>query len=390
MNLIEPEHQTSIIASFREYQYLKLDYFIDLGIRYLQNFGLQVDSKYYSGINSIKKTIEHNYVNLAHFDSTQYKIKINDNDKKNWFLALSIPNLVHGCFFKLNQTWYIPILYIIDEPIVIKENSIKLDSLFQPITLFLKERRAIFLGINWGLNDFLNFLTWNWQPEYRESTRQILNLEFSKNINSITTTFANRLNCLQEYDVVKNKIIELFFDEYTLKLYNKIYNLNDFDRILLLTMFKKYEQTFEHKYIKFNDLRHKRLAFIEIILKSYFKSVAMCAKLLLNNTNLINIKMKLSEIVDHFFSILHGNSLYDTVNGFSGILLHKATFKNPFGLGELPKEVASIHWTHKGRICPNSISNHDPGQDIFLVPTQIIDTEYGLFHFKPEEMEFPS
>ena len=70
--------------------------------------------------------------------------------------------------------------------------------------------------------------------------------------------------------------------------------------------------------------------------------------------------------------------------------MHKATFDNPYGSGELPKEVSSIHWTHKGRICPNSISNKKSGRDIFLVPNQNIDLDYGIFKFTDEEMEKPS
>lgn len=155
-------------------------------------------------------------------------------------------------------------------------------------------------------------------------------------------------------------------------------------------LFRRYEQINEGKTYKFNDLRHKRLIFIEMLLKPYFKAISTASKALINGHQVFTSKLSGEDLVQNFFKNLHANSFYDTVNGYSGILAHKATFKNPYGSSELPKEVASIHWTHKNRICPNSISNKDAGQDIFLVPDQDIDLDYGIFKFKPEEMELES
>ena len=140
--------------------------------------------------------------------------------------------------------------------------------------------------------------------------------------------------------------------------------------------------------IPFIDLRFKRLTFIEPLLRPYFKSITQASSLLLKGIQPRTLNIKLDSIVKKgFFGDLDGNSLYDLVNGFSGILSHKASFKNPFGKGELPKEVSSIHFTHKGRICTSSISNHDPGQIINLIPDQDIDYRYGIFMFTDEELE---
>ena len=391
MNLLEFNNTpiNSLIGIYRSYQYNKIDYLLDLGIRYLNNLGLQVDSKVYPNISGILKTKDSNYTKINHFDTTQYKIKIID-DKQNWFLVLSIPNLIDGVFFKLNQSYYIPILYIIDEPIVVKEESIKLDSLFQPISLYFKNRTVTFLGESYWLSDFFDFMTYYWDVDTRKNIESLLDIKFTGKLQSIIDIFANKLNCLQDYDVIKNKINLLFFDEWTSDLYKKYYNIETFDDILMTVLYKRYDQVVNDQVYKFNDLRHKRLIFIEMLLKPYFKNISLCAKLLLKNNVILNSKMKIKDIIDHFFSTLNGNSLYDTVNGFSGILTHKATFKNPFGSGELPKEVSSIHWTHKNRICPNSISNHDSGQDVFLVPNQQIDLDYGMFSFTEEEMNYPS
>lgn len=391
MNLINSNNNItdSLISLYRSYQYNKIDYLLDLGIRYLHEFGLQVDQNVYSNMSNIIKVQDSNYTKINYFDTTQYKIKLID-DKQNWFLTLSIPNLIDGMFFKLNQTYYIPILYITDEPIVIKEESIKLDSLFQPISLYFKQGTVTFLNESYWLADFFDFMTFFWDQGLRTEIQKLLEIRFNGNLTTLIDIFADKLNCLQDYEIIKNRIKQLFFDEWTLNLYKKYYNINTFDDVLLQVLSKRYDQLVYHKTYKFNDLRHKRLIFIEMLLKPYFKNISICAKLLLKNNIILNSKLKIKDIIDYFFSILNGNSLYDTVNGFSGILAHKATFKNPFGSGELPKEVSSIHWTHKNRICPNSISNHDSGQDVFLVPNQKINLDYGMFSFTEQELEYPS
>lgn len=388
MNLIERQHDESIISYFRLFEYSKINYLLDLGMQYLIKAGLTVDPTVYSGPNSIEIIKDVAYSKIYHFACNTYRIKIENN--KSIFIYISIPELINGTFFKLNSTYYIPILYITDEPIVIKEKSITIQSLFQPITLYFGESRVIFMGSNYVLSDFLNFITYDWDSELRKSIQELLNIQFNENLNSIISILANKLNCLQDYTIIKNKINDLFFDEYTKELHSRYYNISNIDGIIMTAMFKRYEQQVENKYYKFNDLRHKRLIFIEMLLKPYFKAISNCTNLLLHNKSIFNLKLKINEIIENFYTKLHGNCLYDTVNGFSGILMHKATFDNPYGSGELPKEVSSIHWTHKGRICPNSISNKKSGRDIFLVPNQNIDLDYGIFKFTEDEMKKPS
>lgn len=385
MNLIHSNQNESVISAYRSFQYAKIDYLLDLGVKYLQNLGLYVDPAIYppdgSGIQKVEDCV---YSRISHFACTTYKMKIIDS-KNNWFLYVSVPDLIQGTFFKLNQTYYVPILYLADEPIVLKENSITIQSLFQPITLYFKESRVIFMGHNIVLSDFFNFITYDWHPNMRSQVEALIGTPFNKSIDQLIVSFSVMLNCIQDYHSIKQKMNLLFFDPWTAGLYNKFYNVDTFDGVIQKSLFKRYEQIVQNKTYKFNDLRHKRLAFIEVLLKPYFKAISQAAKVLLEGNVVYSSKLKINEIVENFYINLHGNSLYDTTNGFAGILAHKATFKNPYGSGELPKEVSSIHWTHKNRICPNSISNHDSGQDIFLVPNQTIDLDYGVFGFSDEE-----
>lgn len=391
MNLIQNQHHQSIITQFKVNQYLKIDYMIDLGIRYLQSLGLTVDPAMYPDMyTGIRKVPDVVYSRIRHYATTLYVIKLDGNNPKTEFLHINIPDLIEGTFFQLNHSYYIPILYITDEPIVVKENSITIQSLFQPMTMYFKEERVIFMGNNYVLSDFINFITYTWSPELRKHVQKLLNVTFVADISKISDILAEKLNCLQDYNTIKWRINQLFFDEWTANLYNHYYNINTFDDIIMKILYRRYEQMEEDKVYKFNDLRHKRLIFIEMLLKPYFKAISSASKALISGHQVFTTKLKAQELTLNFFNDLHGNSLYDTSNGFSGILAHKATFKNPYGSSELPKEVASIHWTHKNRICPNSISNKDSGQDVFLVPNQDIDLEYGIFKFKPEEMELES
>jgi hypothetical protein len=76
-------------------------------------------------------------------------------------------------------------------------------------------------------------------------------------------------------------------------------------------------------------------------------------------------------------------NFYGIVNGYSGLLDLKATFKNPNSQNELPSEVSSIHPSYKHKIDIISISNTQPGRVISLVPQQNLKSlKYGLFDFE--------
>ena len=57
MNLIHSNQNESVISAYRSFQYAKIDYLLDLGVKYLQNLGLYVDPAIYppdgSGIQKV-------------------------------------------------------------------------------------------------------------------------------------------------------------------------------------------------------------------------------------------------------------------------------------------------------------------------------------------------
>ena len=119
------------ISEFRKFQYDMIPDFIDLIVNYVskQNGGyLQVKNKMirpkltYQGIYNTE---------LVQTDVFVNNTNINDMDvNEKLFFKLYIPKLIYDSFFMINGNFYVPTLYILDKPIVIKKKSIKLFSLY--------------------------------------------------------------------------------------------------------------------------------------------------------------------------------------------------------------------------------------------------------------------
>ena len=386
MNLIKREIKPSVINEFRKYQYSLWKDLIINGVNYLIKFGLNYDRHIFNPSNpQINIIPDLSYCKIAHYATKIVKLQLESNTNKPLFLQFSFPELIDDIFFKLNNVLYIPMVYILDEPIVIKVKSIALKSLFQPITIFLENNRVIFMGINIHIEDFFQFMTYTWSNSEKVAIQQHLSLDLNiKKIDTLISFFASKLNTEKEYIKIKKRINELFFDDYTYDIYKKFYNIEpDIDTVLKIAIKRKIDNT----KIEFIDLRYKRLSFIEPILTPFFKAVRLTTTMLIKGQQVRNTLIPFESIIKNFFNELHGEIFYDTVNGLTSILAHKASFKNPYSTESLPSIVSSIHPTHKGRICPNTISNHNPGEMVSLIPNQKIDFETGRFIFSEQELK---
>lgn len=389
MNLVENRIHDSVVANFRSFQYsLSLD-LIQIGLNYLINHGLQYDPAYYNpdDINSIQIVQDNTYTRIKHYAQKILKVKMVEG--KNWFMYIGLPDLLYGTFFRLNSTNYIPMYYIQDEPIVLKEKSVVLQSLFYPITLYFNDNRAIFMGHNIVLNKFLQILTHDWNREAKKIISDNYNVDYNKGVVQNTLYFSEKLNVSQDLEAIKQKINSIFFDEWTKQLYRRFYNIDPtIDNVLKLAISRRWNMsTGNYSKPSFIDLRFKRLTFIEPILRPFFKAVTYACGELVKGNQPKSLRLNDVAIISRkFFSDLNGRSWYDTVNGFSSILSHKASFENPFGTSRLPSEVSSIHWSHMGRVCPNSITNQKPGYTVSLIPNQELDLKFGIFKFTEEEM----
>lgn len=384
MNLIKKKifiSEDSII-NFRERQYEHIEYLLNNCLDYLEQFGLEKDKLI---INTYD---DNNYKSPNHFSLKKIRITVKEEKTNQFFLETDIPKLIHGNFYKLRGVYYVPQLYIIDEPIVLKKNSIKLSSLFKSITIFFDENRVIFCGMNIPVSRFFRIFIDN--EDIVRNICDIYDCNYFKEprINSIRIVSKDLLTFpIEDEEKLPILLNNLFFDEWTRDLYRTYYNLDhpDLEQILVLATHRKKNN------VKplFNDLNYKRIVFIEMILDPLFKAVSIVATELLKGKKISDIKLKKSIIIDHFYASsensikkktkgLCGNTLYNIINGYSGILSLKASFKNPKGSSELPKEVHDVHASHKNRICPITISDSDPGVTVSLIPNQRIDAKFGI------------
>lgn len=383
MNLIHRQTKESSVVTFRSFQYSLIPEMIALSLRYLIKLGFKYDKNVYKLDGSTIEFIDHiSYAGFNHFSTKLIKVKVNNTDD---FIKMSIPELIQGTFFILNGSKYIPTYYIVDEPIASKKRSVMLSSLFQSITLYIDDNRVTFMRGNLVLCDFLKIIAISWDSKYKKQIGNSLNIDLnSPPSKKALDILSKKLNCKSEMIEIKTKMEMVFFDEWTTQLYKKFYNIGP----NLDSVFKIAFSRYLEKKPSFVDLRYKRLTFIEPLLNPFFKAIGRASNTLLESgfqRHTLSLQMK--EIVKHFFKDLDGASNYNTVNGYSAILSHRATFKNPFGTGILPPEVSEIHWTHYDKICITSITNQNPGVNVFLVPDQDIDMKFGIFEFNNQEMQ---
>jgi len=379
MNLLTRETNESIIRHFRVHQYMLYPDMIKLSMEYLIKFGLAFDPLFYD-VNKEAVNIEQDYsyhgesYYAADLLTIELFPKAVNSDK---LLHAYIPRLIDETFFHLNGGFFIPIFFISDEPIVLKAESISIYSLFQPISLYIKDKRVTFMQDNYELADFLQMIIHDWHPIDIQLIENKLGITLNpKRETVVFNIFANKFKCDPDPNEIKLKMNQLIFDDWTYELYEKYYGITPTIDLLIKIAFDRLIDGFQPK---FGDLRYKRLTFVEQIMKGFFKHISISTKMLINNKSVRTLMFPQNGFTKHFFTMLDGQSFYDTVNGFSSILSHKATFKNPAASSKLPKSVSELHPSHKCRICSNTITNTKPGQMVSLVPDQEIDLRFGIF-----------
>lgn len=382
MNLLSrPICEPVDLMKYRLHQYQLIPEFIDICFEYASRFGL-----YYEG-REIEILTDNSYHHTNHYSFDKYRIKLKGQSHN--FLELDIPQLIDDTFFKLKGVYYIPLIYILDEPIAFKKNSIKITSLFKPITLYTNDNRMIIDGNNIPISRFLRIY------ESDENLIEDLCVGFKtqyvrESQDESVAKLANTLSLVNDIDVIHSYIEDVFFDKWTKELYSAYYNKSD---VSMMTIFEIIlSRIYSDEVIEFNNLNYKRLVFIELLLDPLFKAFNGLVKKLQHDEYVKEVPIKANSIIQHFYSSgnngigsnksvrgLSGNNLYSIINGYSGLLGLKASLKNPKSQSELPRSVSSVNPTYKNKICPVTISNKDPGVVSSLVPNQKIDLRYGLF-----------
>ncbi|MCK9439490.1 MAG: hypothetical protein WC188_03935 [Candidatus Caldatribacteriota bacterium] len=382
MNLLtkkikEPKENIFTVSTFRKAQYKLLEYFITLGIEYISK-----QNKNYLNIKKITIQDILTYNSIHNSSLTQVDCYVSfgnvNNVETKLFVKFLLPTLVEDCFFVLNGNLFVPTLYILDRPIIIKENSIKLSSTFNSITIY--DKLITFMGNNIPAMYFLDLLLSDHNQDQAELKKDLINhFNFKKGVNTLTekdllSYFANLFKCDENKQTIQDRFNNIFFDDYTKLLYQQCYNLTEkqFTIAHLLKLSLNIANTSQES--DFINLDQKRLIFIEILLLPLFKRIAVIASQASRGFSVNSITMDQMELIKNFHINLHNKFIYDNVNPFDNMLKFKACMLNP-NVEQAPGIIAHLHETHYKKLCPISVSSQKPGETLYIVP----DTEIDIF-----------
>ncbi|MDD4081812.1 MAG: hypothetical protein PHD05_00360 [Sphaerochaetaceae bacterium] len=366
------------INTFRKAQYELIKYFVELGIEYISK-----QNNNFLKINNIKvqNSVTYNdiYNNaLTEIEATVSFGNVNVVEQKT-FIKFFIPTLVDNHFFILNGNRFIPTVYILDMPIIVKKKSIKLTGLFNSITIY--DRLITFMGNNIPAKHFLDIILSDQNPDDLQLKKQFINYfnipTTALSESDLIKYFSSLFRCDVSKEDIINYINNIFFDDYSKMVYKSCYNLSDENiniRHLLKLALDCIKSSTRDDFI---DLNRKRVLFLEILLTPVFKRIATAASQAARGFQVNSINMDQMEIVKHFQTKLHNKFIYDCCNAFDSILQHKACMLNP-NAQQSPEVIANLHPTHYKRICPTSVSSQTPGETIYIIEDAKLDI-FGKF-----------
>lgn len=381
--LVRPTYHDTDIMRYRRDQYAMIPELVQICFEYAKRFGF----KYELDDLDIQITEDPDYHSFTHFSYDRLTIRINKTDKKP-FLELNIPKLIDDCFFKIKGVRYVPLFYLLDEPISFKKVNINVYALFKPITIDIEQNRVVFSGNNIPISRF--FRIWLSHEQEVEDYCEVLDCHYIPEKMETSIKFLSKqLNCDPDIEEIRATINKLFFDDWTLELYLNYYKLSEISFLEILKYI--YDRKLNNIDIAFNDLRYKRLVFIELILGPLFREFNIMVNSLrvASRKSMIKLNLNPDAITSNFLSSINNASgkhkfglghrnPYDIVNGYSGILTLKTSFENPNSVANLPTQVRNIHETYKNVICPVTISNENPGTVSSLIPNITVQTRYGI------------
>jgi hypothetical protein len=373
----EESADTILVSDFRKQQYLLLEYFMHLIVNYISS-----QNKNYMTVHSIEIKNNISYLGGINSSSTtkiEVYILLSGEIEPKLFFKLIIPTLIEDTFYLLNGNYFVPSLYILDKPIAIKKNSIKLSSTFNSITIY--DKLVTFMGTNIPANFFVEFIFNENDPEQLQTKLDMISeFNISKtNLSEkdIVQYFGNILHCEPIKKDIFNKMEIMFFDDYTKLLYQNCYNIRteDLNLAKIIQISLKLRETAEKD--MFIDLKFKRMVFIEILLSPLFKRTAILASQASRGYQPSVMSMDLLELVKYFRNDLHNKFIYDNVNAYDTMLQHKVHMLSP-NVENAPSVVANLHPSHYQRICPISVSSQNPGETALLTAKTRVNS-FGQF-----------
>jgi hypothetical protein len=364
------------ISSFRSSQYDLIEYFMNLCVEYVAK-----QNKNYMKVDKVSIYNIPTYLGINYNLLTQVIVDIDVlGVGKKTFMKFLLPTLVDDTFFILNENYFVPTIYILDKPIIIKKKSIKLTGTFNSITIY--DKLVTFVGVNIPAMYFLDIFLSNTDLEEAKlksdfaTTFEINPTTISES--DLLTYFSNIFKCDPYRTVIKDHFHKLFFDSFSKILYQQCYNLKEEELSIakLLKIALDIERYSDED--TFIDLSQKRLVFIEILLSPIFKRMAIMASRASRGFVINEIVMDQMEIVKNFYINLHNKFIYDNVNAFDTMLSHKTHLLSP-NAENAPGVIANLHPSHFKKICPISVSSQNPGETVYTIADAKCDI-FGNFY----------
>jgi hypothetical protein len=364
------------ISSFRSSQYDLIEYFMNLCVEYVAK-----QNKNYMKVDKVSIYNIPTYLGINYNLLTQVIVDIDVlGVGKKTFMKFLLPTLVDDTFFILNENYFVPTIYILDKPIIIKKKSIKLTGTFNSITIY--DKLVTFVGVNIPAMYFLDIFLSNTDLEEAKlksdfaTTFEINPTTISES--DLLTYFSNIFKCDPYRTVIKDHFHKLFFDSFSKILYQQCYNLKEEELSIaeLLKIALDIERYSDED--TFIDLSQKRLVFIEILLSPIFKRMAIMASRASRGFVINEIVMDQMELVKNFYINLHNKFIYDNVNAFDTMLSHKTHLLSP-NAENAPGVIANLHPSHFKKICPISVSSQNPGETVYTIADAKCDI-FGNFY----------
>jgi len=363
------------ISRFRSAQYTLIEYFMNMCVEYISK-----QNKNYLKVQNVKIQNVQTYNSIHNSLFTQVSVDvsfINQNvSTSKTFIKFFIPTLLYDCFFILNENYFIPTLYILDRPIVIKKKSIKLSSTFNSITIY--DKLITFMGNNMPIIYFLDIFLSDDDPiEYNLKNTFIQTFKITTTkvpIQDLLSYFSNLFKCNPDKESIRQHFHNIFFDDYAKLLYQNCYNLEEKDLNIKTLLKLAIDLNTSNNSDSFIDLDQKRLVFLEILLWPIFKRVAYVASQASRGFFVNEISMDQLELIKNFNINLHNKFIYDNVNAYDTMLQHKAYMLSP-NAEQSPSIIANLHDSHFQKICPISVSAQNPGETIYITA----ETEMDIF-----------
>jgi hypothetical protein len=365
-----------IIGDFRTAQYRLIEYFMHLAVEYISK-----QNNNYLTVQSVNIQNIVTYNGIYSNELTQVTVIATNKctNSTKVFLKFLIPTLIDKNFFVLNDNSFVPTLYLLDQPVIIKKKSVKLSGTFNSITIY--DKLIKFMGINIPVMYFLNIFLPDNEQDYTDVKDEFIdNFQITKQTISNTDLlnyYSNLFKCDPDRSKIQERFNNIFFDDYSKLLYKQYYNLED-SEINIQSILRLTNHLYANaKATDFIDLTQKRLVFVEILLWPLFKRIAQVGGQASRGFFIDEIVLDQYELVKNFYINLHNKFLYDNVNAFDAILQHKICMMNP-NAEQSPGIIANLHKTHYKQICPISISSQKPGETLYIIPEAELDI-FGKF-----------